>query len=317
MLGSYLCGNDIVSNRRGQLNEPNQHNQLLILFLDTQNRSCYTCSCPMNKVGILFHPKIEAACRKAKALEKFLSGRGIATWVGSAWEIDKARSQLKDTELLLSVGGDGTVLRAAQVVIPASVPITGVNLGTLGFMTELATDEAETELPKLIAGKGWLDVRAMLEVTVGDKAFHALNDVVVGRGAIPRLVHIEARIDSQLLTIYRADGVIVATATGSTGYALAAGGPILPPQSQEKVLLPVVPHLSPGYPLVLKAGAVIELKIKALYQPSMSIDGHINLALANDDTVTVKLSRNVIRFLRIHPPESYYGSLEQRLKGKK
>ncbi len=286
-------------------------------FLDTQNRSCYTCSCLMKKVGILFHPNIEAAARKAQALEKFLSGRGVATWVGSAWEIDEARSQLKDTELLLSVGGDGTVLRAAQVVIPTHIPITGINLGTLGFMTELTADEAEIELPNLLAGKGWPDERAMLEVTAGNKVFHALNDAVVGRGAIPRLVHIEARIDGQLLTTYRADGVIVATATGSTGYALAAGGPILPPQSQEKVLVPVVPHLSLDYPLVLAANTVIELKIKALYQPSMSIDGHINLALANDDTVTVKLSSNAIRFLRIHPRESYYGSLALRLKGKK
>jgi NAD+ kinase len=271
----------------------------------------------MNKVGILYHPMIEAASRKSKSLEKFLSGRGTVTWVDSAWEIEKARSHLKDTALLLSVGGDGTVLRAAQVVIPTPTPITGVNLGTLGFMTELAADEAEIELPNILGGKGWLDERAMLEVTAGDKVFHALNDVVVGRGAIPRLVHIEARIDGQLLTTYRADGVIVATATGSTGYSLAAGGPILPPQSQEKVLVPIVPHLSLGYPLVLAADAVIELRIKALHQPSMSIDGHINLSLANNDTVTVKLSSNIIRFLRIHPPESYYGSLEQKLKGKK
>lgn len=196
----------------------------------------------MNKVGILYHPKVEAAISKAKSLEQFLNSRRITTWISSAWETDKARVQLKGTELLLSVGGDGTILRAAQVVVPTATPITGVNLGTLGFMTELGADEAEMELPNLLAGKGWLDERAMLEVTVGDRVFHALNDVVVGRGAIPRLVYVETRIDGQLLTTYRADGVIVATATGSTGYSLAAGGPILHPQSRDKVLAPVVPH---------------------------------------------------------------------------
>lgn len=271
----------------------------------------------MKRTGILYHPKVEAARKKAESLEQFLSSRGVTTWLGSAWETEKARAQLKDTELLLSVGGDGTILRAAQVVIPGTTPITGVNLGTLGFMTELGADEAEMELPNLLTGKGWLDERAMLEVTVGDKVFHALNDVVVGRGAIPRLVHVEARIDGQLLTTYRADGVIVATATGSTGYSLAAGGPILHPQSGDKVLVPIVPHLSLGYPLVLSAASVVELKVKAVYQPSMSIDGQINLALANGDVVTIKLSPHTIHFLRIHPRDSYYGSLEQRLKGKK
>jgi len=272
----------------------------------------------MNRVGILYHPKVDAAVSKAKSLEQFLNSRHITTWISSAWETDKARAQLKGTELLLSVGGDGTILRATQVVVPTTTPITGVNLGTLGFMTELGADEAEMELPNLLAGKGWLDERAMLEVTVGNKVFfHALNDVVVGRGAIPRLVHVETRIDGQLLTTYRADGVIVATATGSTGYSLAAGGPILHPQSKDKVLAPVVPHLSLGYPLVLPAASVVELKVKAVHQPSMSIDGQINLALANGDTVTIGLSPHTVHFLRIHPRDLFYGSLEQRLKGKR
>jgi len=271
----------------------------------------------MDKVGILYHPKVDAAYNKAKDLQQFLSSRGVSAWLSSAWETEQARAQMKDTELLLSVGGDGTILRAAQVVVPGKTLITGINLGTLGFMTELSADEAELELPNLLAGKGWIDERAMLEVQLGDKVFHALNDAVVARGAFARLVHVEARIDGQLLTTYRADGVLVATATGSTGYSLAAGGPILHPQSRDMVLAPIVPHLSLAYSLVLPPTSVVQLNIKAVHQPSLSIDGHINLALSNDAAVNIKLSTSTIRFLRIHPRTAFYRSLELKLKGKK
>ncbi|GAH02056.1 unnamed protein product, partial [marine sediment metagenome] len=140
--------------------------------------------------------------------------------------------------------------RAVQVAVPGLTPIAGVNLGKLGFMTELSVDEAVAKLPALLAGEGWIDERAMLEAELSPagqdepaRIFYALNDVVVARGAIARTVYIEASIDGETLTTYKADGVIVATATGSTGYSLAAGGPILHPQSKEFLLLPIVPHL--------------------------------------------------------------------------
>jgi NAD+ kinase len=139
---------------------------------------------------------------------------------------------------------------------------------------------------------------------------------VVARGEIARVVYIEASIDCQALTTYKADGVIVATATGSTGYALAAGGPVLYPQSRDFVMVPVVPHLSLGYPLVLPPGAIIRLKLTTVYPATLSIDGHINLPLSTGDTVTIRRSPNTIRFLRIRPEAEYYASLEARLKGK-
>jgi len=278
----------------------------------------------MNKIGILYHPMKKLACTLAKKLERFLTDRGVSVWLCSAWEGEKARAQVDETDLVLSIGGDGTILRAAQIIVPGSTPITGINLGKLGFMTELSTDEAMDRLPALLAGEGWIDERAMLEVEFPptgkeDKplqVFYALNDVVVARGAIARMVYIDVSINGEQLTTYRADGVIIATATGSTGYALAAGGPILYPQSQDFLLLPMLPHLCLAYPLVLASTTVVKLHISATHEATLSVDGHVNLLLPDDAVVTVKHSSNTARFLRIHPQNSYYSSLEQRLKGK-
>lgn len=276
----------------------------------------------MNKVGILYHPMVEAAFIKAKQLQDFLVANGISVWLCSAWEGEKTKAQLNDTDLILSVGGDGTILRSAQAVVPRATPITGINLGNLGFMTELSADEALEHLPSLLAGEGWIDERAMLEAELSateqepPRTFHALNDVVVARGSFVRLVRVEASIDSQHLATYKADGVIVATATGSTGYSLAAGGPILYPQSKDFLLVPITPHLSSAYALVLPSKTVVQLRVAAAHQAMLSIDGHLNLPLADGASITVKHSPNTVRFLRIHPENSFYRSLEQKLKGK-
>jgi NAD+ kinase len=276
----------------------------------------------MEKVGILYHPMIEAARTLAEELKDFLTARGISVWLCSAWEGEQARTELNNTDLILTIGGDGTILRAAQVVVPGQIPITGVNLGKLGFMTELSAEEAKDMLPALLEGEGWLDERAMLEAEISatesqpSRTFYALNDVVVARGGIARVVYIEANIDGELLTTYKADGVIVSTATGSTGYSLAAGGPILHPRAKEFLLLPISPHLSPAYPLVLPATAVVRLRLTTTHQAALSVDGHINLPLSSGAVITIKHSSNSGRFLRIYPEVAFYGSLEQKLKGK-
>jgi len=276
----------------------------------------------VSKVGILYHPMIEAACIKAEKLQEFLVSGGVSVWLCSAWEGDEAKSKLNDTGLILSVGGDGTILRAANIVGAGMIPIVGINLGKLGFMTELSADKALEQLPRLLAGEGWIDERAMLEAELSatDKeparVFHALNDVVVARGAIARLIQIEASIDGQNLTPYKADGVIVATATGSTGYSLAAGGPILDPQSKDFLLVPILPHLRSAYKMVLRSTAVVQLRVTTVHEATLSIDGHINLPLSDGAAVTVKQSSRQARFLRIYPENSFYSYLEMRLKGK-
>jgi NAD+ kinase len=277
----------------------------------------------MKRVGILYHPLKEAAYPLAKKLEKFLSTKRISTWVCSAWEGEAIKTQVNGTDLILSIGGDGTILRAAQAVVPEPTPITGINLGNLGFMTELSVEETEEKLTALLSGEGWIDERSLLEAELSpaeerepSQLFYALNDVVVARGAVARVIYVEASIDSKPLTTYKADGVIVATATGSTGYALAAGGPILHPQAKELLLLPVAPHLSSAYTLVLPSTAMVKLRLSTTQSATLSVDGHINLPLSGGAVVTVKHSSTTVRFLRIHPETSFYSSLERKLKGK-
>ena len=275
----------------------------------------------IKKIGILYHPKVETTLAKAKELESSIKTQGIPAWICSAWEKEKTQAMLKGTDLLLTVGGDGTILRAVQSVIPGTTPITGINLGKLGFLTELDAGEALKKLPRLLAGKGWLDERSMLQVELASQGhkpriFHALNDAVIGRGEIARIIRVDVTIDSQPLTTYKADAVIVATATGSTGYALAVGGPILYPQSHDFLLVPVAPHLSLSYPLVVPETAEIVLRLNTYHTATLSIDGHINLPLSDGDTVTIKRSPHIARFYRIRSQDSFYRTLEEKLKGK-
>jgi NAD+ kinase len=275
----------------------------------------------LKRIGILYHPRVKATQVKAGELEGFLNTKGISAWVCSAWDREKASAQLKGTDLLFTVGGDGTILRAVQVVIPGTTPITGINLGKLGFMTEFDADEAMERLPALLDKGGWIDERAMLQAEVvasgqETRIFHALNDIVLARGEIARLIRIEASIDGQYMTTYKTDGLIVATATGSTGYALAARGPVLHPGSGDFLLVPIAPHLSLPYALVLPETAGVKLRLSTYHPATLSVDGHINLPLSDGDTLTIRRSPHKARFWRIRPEDSFYSSLEEKLRGK-
>ncbi len=275
----------------------------------------------MKRIGIVYHPLNKDALSLAQQLAQVLDARGVSYWLGSAWEADETQKQLPGTDLILTTGGDGTILRTAQAVASSPIPITGINLGKLGFMTELDAGEAAGKLADILAGDGWIEERAMLKAELSGtepgppREFLALNDVVVARGEVARIIYIEAGVNGQPLTTYNADGVITATATGSTGYSLAAGGPILHPEADEWLLVPILPHLSPDYSLVMPADAIVRLKIGTTHQATLSIDGHISLPLASGATITVKRSQQKIRFLRIRPRDYFYSSLQQKLRG--
>ena len=272
----------------------------------------------MKIIGILYHPKLDEARKLAERLAQSLRSSGYSVWFGSAWEETEAKNQLDESELIISIGGDGTILRIARAMLPHSIPILGVNLGRPGFMTELSADEAEQRLPTLLSGKGWIDERSMLQASSirSDNTFHALNDVVVGRGAVARAINVDVNIDGVYFTSHRVDAVILATATGSTAYALAAGGPVLHPESQNILLQPVATHLGLGNSLVLPATATVKLTIHTYHPGLLSIDGQSNPPLEDGEQVEVKRSPFLTRFLRFKPRGSYYSMLAQRLVGK-
>jgi NAD+ kinase len=253
----------------------------------------------VKRVGIAYHPLNEAAHSLAKKLARYLDGSGVPAWLCSAWETDELKAKVPDTDLVLTAG----------------------NLGQLGFLAEVSADEAMDKLPGLLDGKGWIDERAVLEARLtpaagekNDETFYALNDVVVARGGIARIIYVEASINSKRLANYKADGVIVSTATGSTGYSLSAGGPVLPPQADEFLLTPILPHPGMGYGLVLEPDTIVGLKVRTYHQATLSVDGHLNRELSTGDSLTVKRSDTRIRFLRLSPRDYFYATLEQKLK---
>jgi NAD+ kinase len=279
----------------------------------------------IKKVGILYHPMVHAANTKAQELSRFLNSKGIDVWICSAWAAEKSTDYIDNTDLILTAGGDGTILRAAQIALQRQIPITGINMGKLGFLTEIKANEAAAKMPELLEGKAWIDERTMLEaelipaesVSRPLNSLFALNDIVVARGSIARLIHIKVSIDDVPLTNYRADGVIIATATGSTGYSLSAGGPIMYPQSRDMLLVPIVPHLNLDYSLVLPPSSIIMLQVETTHQATISIDGHTNFAICNEDVIKIRQSTLKTRFLRIQAQNSFYNNLEEKLRGKR
>ena len=272
----------------------------------------------VKRIGILFHPKVEKSELFARKIEDFFKVKGVGCWLHSSWDESGAQNQLDKTGLMVSVGGDGTILRVARIIYPREIPLVGVNFGNLGFMAELESGDALEKLMEIIEGGGWIDQRSMLEAKLGSsgKIYHALNDVVVGRGRNLRLVNVEVKIDEDQFTTYRSDAVIVSTATGSTSYMLAANGPIIYPESKDMILKAVCPHLSMDKALVVASGASIRLKVMTNHEAIVSMDGQVEEMLTNGEEVTVSLSPHVTRFARLRPRSMFYTTLVTKLKGK-
>jgi NAD+ kinase len=273
----------------------------------------------MKRFGLLHHPKIAESKRLAQETDAGLQALGATVWRASAWDEAEVLRQAPESDVLITFGGDGTIVRTARITASHDLPILGVNLGRLGFLAELQPSEVSDRLGALVNGEYWLEERMMLHAdlrrgqgVVG--SFEALNDVVVSRGSIARVIRVDTHIDSQFLTTYVADGVIVATPTGSTAYSLAAGGPIVDPHVSSMLLTPIVPHLTVAATLVLPATAQVRLEVSAEHGATLTVDGQVDLPLTNGDAVTVAASQNVCRFVRMGEPDYSYRTLLQRLK---
>jgi NAD+ kinase len=270
----------------------------------------------MEKVGILFQPKRQAARDMAQQLAEVVRGLVNEVWVCSSWEESRSSALADGTDLLVCLGGDGTILRAARIASPRSIPILAVNLGRVGFMTEVSPEDALSEVPTFVNGDGWIEERAMLQAELASgeaPPLHGLNDIFVGRGGRCRLVRIKATVDGEPVTTYKCDGVIVATATGSTGYAMAAGGPILHPLARDILMQPLASHLSSANPLVLPPDTEVELEVSTTHEAVLSVDGQVEIPLDSGDVVRVKRSPLVTRLLRAQRPATFYGTLVQKL----
>jgi len=229
----------------------------------------------------------DKALEFAKALESIIDSHG--------GEVVSTGSGVPD--MVLAVGGDGTMLAAVQVALRSDVPVLGFNLGTIGFLTEAEPDQADTVIRRLIAGEFEVDERMTVSATVGERTATGVNDVVVEKVDSQRLIDLEVKIDSAPFLTYRADGLIVSTPTGSTAYSFSAGGPLVDPALEALVLAPVAAHSLFDRPLVVPASSQIEITVGTDRPVKVSVDkislGH----LAMGDTVAVARGSSPARFV--------------------
>ena len=267
------------------------------------------------RVAVLAHQAVDDAAREARKVAQFFTEHDVEASHGS-FEDRAIREGLLagDFDLAITIGGDGTVLRAGHLCAPKDVPLLAIDMGRFGFLIEVEPEDWPDLLPRLFSGDYWFERRMLLNVELrrGEKVLHrseALNEAMIGRGRIVRPVHLRASLDGRPLTTYVADGLIISTATGSTAYALAAGGPILPPELRNILLLPVAPHLSVDRAIVLAEGASIRAELISGDEPVLSIDGQAPLELQAGDRIDVRASDHSLRFLRFQEAGYFYQRL--------
>ena len=280
----------------------------------------------IKRVGLIAHSEkvnCRPAVQKAAALIA-QAGRSVSSDKATA---DVARLKVpvsadarllsQQTDLILVFGGDGTMLRVAREVAGARTPILGINVGGLGFLTAVSSEQLAQALDCVWSGQFVLEPRWLIEARgqAQGKAFQqiALNDFVVSRGSVPRLIELEVGVDDAVLTRYRCDGLIVSSPTGSTAYSLGAGGAIVSPNAEVFTLTPICPHTLSNRSVILNLNAVVQVKVLSQrVETVLSADGQIPTQLAAGDTVTVRRSERAVQLLRL-AGSSFFETLRQKL----
>lgn len=280
----------------------------------------------MKTIGILTKPKFPDVKHILKDLVAWLRERQkevvldskTAALIGETGAAQKTQvAALSDMVLVL--GGDGTMLNAARLVEERGVPILGVNMGGLGFLTEVTIEKLYPALDRVFAKDFTLEERLMLRAHLhrhGEPVAQAtvLNDVVVNKGTLARMIEVQISIDGRFVTNLRGDGLIVATPTGSTAYSLSAGGPIIAPSVQALILTPISPHTLTHRPLVVPSGTSLEVTLTSQDEGAMTtFDGQVGVAMTQGDTVAISASKNVTRLIRF-ADRTCYDVLRIKLK---
>lgn len=273
----------------------------------------------MKNIGLLYNPRASAALPLAEEILGWLEARDITAWICST-KADPPKDKLcaDATDLVVTLGGDGTILRAMSLTAPLDIPVLGLNLGRVGFLTECVPERWPTVMTQILDGAGTEEERLMLQVTLhrgGDQIAQdtALNDAVISRGGLALTMRLETKIDGAPLTRYVADGLILATATGSTAYSYAVGGPILPPWIDNILLVPIAAHLSLDRPLVLNDESVVDVTVHTRVAGMLTVDGRLVGELEEGDHVCIERSPLKGRFLRLRSRGDFYRSLVRRL----
>lgn len=280
----------------------------------------------MKTIGILTKPKFPDVGHILKDLVAWLRERGMevafdaktASLIGE--QSTAKKTQIASTsDMVLVLGGDGTILSAARLVEEHSVPILGVNMGGLGFLTEVTLDQLYPSLERVFAGEFTLEDRLMLRAQIHRHGEHVaqatvLNDVVVNKGTLARMIEVQIAIDGRFVTSLRGDGLIISTPTGSTAYSLSAGGPIVAPSVHALILTPICPHTLTHRPLLIPNNAALEVTLTSKEEGAMAtFDGQVGVAITQGDSVAISASTHATRLIRFSD-RTCYDVLRRKLK---
>jgi NAD+ kinase len=258
----------------------------------------------IRRIGFAYNPTNDAAGELRERAEGWCRMHRIEHWAAEAQDFELLCRELATTDVLVVLGGDGTLLRAARAVIQVDVPLLGVNLGKIGFLSKVEAIELEAVLAKLVAGDFTIDPRMALEGRIlpagqeeGAATHHALNDIVVARGALARVTRLDVAIGPTHVATFIADGLVVASPTGSTGYSFSAGGPIVAPDSRNLIVTPIAAYLATVRSVVVGPDQVIRCRIVDATEAIVSIDGREDVAVAVGDVVEVRALPRSIRLI--------------------
>jgi NAD+ kinase len=284
-------------------------------------------SLPFHTIGIISRPRRSNLAVVVPPLLHWFEARGIRALydtetAGSLHDSSKglSREQLaKESQLLLVLGGDGTLLAAARVAAPLGIPILPINMGSLGFLTSFTLEEMYPALEETLAGHLSSSERVMLAVELerGGKVIErqtVLNDAVINKGELARMIDLELTIDDDVVCRYHADGLIVATPTGSTAYSLSAGGPIVHPAVESWVITPICPHTLTDRPLVVRDSSLVEINLSADTESVfLTLDGQTGIPMHGADRVCIKRAAGKLNLIQ-PPKKSYFDILRSKLK---
>jgi len=284
----------------------------------------------IQRIGFAYNPTIEAAVELSARAAGWCQVRGIADWQAPSGEMDTLLRELPDTDLLVVLGGDGTFLRAARAVSVVDVPLLGINLGKVGFLSKAEAGDFETVLGLILNGEYRIDERMALEArilrggSIGPHGVHAspptdqvtrhfaLNDVVIARGSLARVCRLDVEIDDSHLATFVADGLVVASPTGSTGYSFSAGGPIVDPVSRNIIVTPIAAYLSAIRSVVASPSQVVRCTVVDAHEALVSIDGREDLRVAVGDVVEVRAVERPIRLVEPRGAQPFWDLLRQK-----
>jgi NAD+ kinase len=258
----------------------------------------------VRRIGFAYNPTSDAAVELRDRAVAWAQAGGLTEWSAQAADREALHRELPGTDVLVVLGGDGTFLRAARAVIEDDVPLLGINVGKVGFLSKVEATEIERVLGRLVAGQFELEPRMALEGRIlrdGADAFDgrllALNDVVIARGSLARVVRLDTSIDGTHLASFIADGLVVASPTGSTGYSFSAGGPILGPTARNLVVTPIAGYLTTIRSVVVGPDAVVRCRIVDAHEALVSIDGREDIPVAVGDVVEVRAIERPVRLV--------------------